>query len=51
VKIARQPTKNRFRPNVTASQPLIGSTMALETRYDVNTHVLSSLLAAMLPAI
>src|ERR1022692_425634 len=33
------------------SQPLSGSTMALETRYDVSTHVLSSCPAERLPAI
>src|ERR1039458_9330256 len=33
------------------SQPLSGSTMAFETRYDVNTHVLSSVPADRLPAI
>src|ERR1019366_3839587 len=33
------------------SQPLSGSTMAFETRYDVNTQVLSSSPAERLPAI
>src|ERR1035438_7075580 len=33
------------------SQPLSGSTMAFETRYDVNTQVLSSWPAERLPAI
>src|SRR5580704_11445028 len=42
--------KKRLRPNAVASQPLIGSTMAFETRYDVNTQVLSSLLAPRSPA-
>src|SRR5580704_2161709 len=42
--------KNRLRPNAVASHPLIGSTMAFETRYDVNTQVLSSLLAPRSPA-
>src|SRR5438132_6710057 len=32
------------------SQPLRGSTMALDTRYDVSTHVLSSCPAERLPA-
>src|SRR5580658_3563811 len=50
VKIARQPMKNRLRPNRPASQPLIGRMIALETRYDVSTHVLWSLLAPRLPA-
>src|SRR5215471_19378926 len=42
--------KKRLRPKAVASQPLIGSTMAFETRYDVNTQVLSSLLAPRSPA-
>ena len=42
--------KKRFRPTAFASQPLMGSTMALDTKYDVSTHVLSSLLAPRLPA-
>src|ERR1700722_3604884 len=33
------------------SQPVIGKTIALETRYEVSTHVLSSLLAPRFPAI
>src|ERR1700675_4407025 len=32
-------------------QPLSGSTMAFETRYEVSTHVLSSVPAERLPAI
>ncbi len=43
--------KKRRRPNRLASQPLIGRTMAFETRYDVSTQVLSSLLAPRSPAI
>ncbi len=39
-----------MRPNSPAIQPLMGSTMAFETRYDVSTQVLSSLLAPRLPA-
>src|SRR5439155_14094788 len=39
-----------FRPNTPASHPLMGRIMALETRYDVSTQVLSSLLAPRLPA-
>src|SRR5271154_154208 len=50
VKIPRQVIKKRFRPNVPASQPLIGRMMALETKYEVRTHVLWSLLAPRLPA-
>src|ERR1700739_1669092 len=42
--------KKRLRPKAIASQPLIGSTTAFETRYDVNTQVLSSLLAPRSPA-
>lgn len=33
-----------------AIQPLIGSTIAFATRYEVSTHVLSSMDADMLPA-
>src|SRR6266404_5816879 len=42
--------KKRFRPKAHASQPLIGRMMAFETRYDVRTHVLWSLLAPRFPA-
>src|SRR5262245_5311720 len=42
--------KNRLRPTMPAIQPLIGRTMAFDTRYDVSTHVLSSLLTPRLPA-
>ena len=51
VKIARQIMKKRFRPKVTANHPLMGRTIALDTRYEVSTHVLSSLLAPRFPAI
>src|SRR6187397_1447900 len=40
----------RFRPNVAASQPVIGRMMALATRYDVNTHVASSIVADIVAA-
>src|SRR5579863_6166051 len=50
VNIQMQKMKNRFRPNRLASQPLMGRTMALETRYDVSTQVLSSLLEPRPPA-
>src|SRR5271167_2623635 len=50
VKTPKQVMKKRFRPKVPASQPLIGRMMAFETRYDVRTHVLWSLLAPRLPA-
>src|SRR5580692_4562956 len=42
--------KKRFRPKMPASHPLNGRTMAFETKYDVSTHVLSSLLAPRSPA-
>src|ERR1700681_3853928 len=50
VKIPKQAMKKRFLPKVPASQPLIGRMMAFETRYDVRTQVLWSLLAPRLPA-
>src|SRR5580658_1204405 len=50
VNIRMQTMKKRFRPKRLASQPLIGRTMALDTRYDVSTHVLSSLLEPRPPA-
>jgi hypothetical protein len=51
VKIAKHAMKNRFRPNLMASQPLMGRTIALETKYDVSTQVLSSLLTPRPPPI
>ena len=39
-----------MRPILEAIQPLIGSTTAFETRYDVSTQVLSSWLTDRLPA-
>src|ERR1700682_1941535 len=42
--------KKRLRPNAPASLPLIGRMMAFETRYEVRTHVLWSLLAPRFPA-
>src|SRR6202049_2372560 len=50
VKRKIQSRKKRLRPNRLANQPLIGSTMAFETKYDVSTQVLSSLLAPTFPA-
>src|SRR5579883_3182009 len=50
VKPTMQIMKKRLRPKVAASQPLIGSTTALETRYDVRTQVLWLLVAARPPA-
>src|SRR5580704_2442431 len=51
VKIPKQVMKKRFRPKVLANQPLMGRMIAFETRYEVSTHVLWSLLAPRLPAI
>src|SRR5271169_659800 len=51
VKKPRQAMKKRLRPSAPASQPLIGRTIAFDTRYEVRTHVLWSLLAPRLPAI
>src|ERR1700719_4857032 len=50
VKIPRQDMKKRLRPSAPASQPLMGRMMAFETRYEVRTQVLWSLLAPRLPA-
>jgi hypothetical protein len=47
---AMQIMKNRLRPNIPTNQPLIGSTIAFDTRYEVSTQVLSSLLAPRSPA-
>src|SRR5215469_1427169 len=51
VKDAKQIMKKRLRPRAPANHPLIGRTTAFETRYDVSTQVLWSLLAPRLPAI
>ena len=51
VKTPKQDMKKRFRPKAPASQPLIGRMIAFETRYEVSTHVLWSLLAPRFPAI
>src|SRR6201987_3901709 len=45
VKKMMQVKKKRLRPSQSTKKPLIGSTTAFETKYVVNTHVLSSLLA------
>src|ERR1700732_3821307 len=50
VNTAMQIMKKRLRPNRPTNQPLIGSTMAFDTRYEVSTQVLSSLLAPRSPA-
>ena len=49
VKIARHVIKKRLRPSVLANHPLMGNTTAFETRYEVSTHVLWSVLAPRLP--
>src|SRR6187431_2649717 len=50
VKPAVDHISNRLRPNVLASHPVIGRMMALATRYDVNAHVASSVVADRLLA-
>jgi len=45
-----QMRKNLLRPTSDTSHPVIGRTIAFDTRYEVSTHVLSSLLAPRLPA-
>jgi hypothetical protein len=42
--------KSRLRPNLLASQPVIGRMIAFATRYDVSTQVASSIDAERLPA-
>src|SRR5208282_1938233 len=44
VKPATAASSSRLRPSTLASQPVIGKTMALATRYEVSTHVASSTL-------
>ena len=41
---------SRLRPNCVASHPVSGSTIAFATRYDVSTHVDSSIVADRFPA-
>src|SRR6185503_11142526 len=41
---------SRLRPKVDASHPVIGSTIAFATRYEVRAHVASSVVADMLLA-
>src|SRR5208283_2933283 len=50
VKMVKQAMKKRLRPSAPASQPLMGKMIALDTKYEVNTHVLWSLLAPRFPA-
>src|ERR1051326_7731189 len=40
----------RLRPNMLASQPVIGRMMALATRYEVSAQVASSIVTDRLPA-
>src|SRR5579862_5339561 len=47
---ATQASRRRLRPNWFASHPEIGRTIAFDTRYEVTTHVPSSLVEARLPA-
>ena len=42
VKIVREIMKYRLRPIISASHPLMGSTIAFAARYEVSTQVLSS---------
>ena len=51
VKRTIQVIRKRFLPNTRESQPVIGRTTALATRYDVNTQVTSSVPAFRLPCI
>ena len=50
VKPVTDDISSRLRPNVRASHPVIGSTIALATRYEVSTQVDSSIVADRLPA-
>src|SRR5438270_2673302 len=51
VKPVTEAISRSLRPNVLASHPVMGRTMALATRYEVRVHVASSVLAERLPAI
>ena len=50
VKPTTDSISSRLRPNMLASQPVIGRMIALATRYDVSAHVASSIVADRLPA-
>jgi len=50
VKPTTDAISSRFRPKTLASHPVIGRMIAFATRYDVSTHVASSMLAERLPA-
>src|SRR5436305_14229730 len=51
VKPITEVSNRRLRPNVEASQPVIGRIMAFATRYEVSVQVASSVLAERIPAI
>ena len=51
VKIATQDIRNRLRPNLSENQFDAGRMIAFATRYDVSTHVASSVVAESDPAI
>src|SRR3954468_10285801 len=50
VKPTTESIRRRLRPNVAASQPVIGRMIALATRYEVSAHVASSIVTDRLPA-
>src|SRR5712691_10806632 len=50
VKPTTDSISSRLRPNMLASQPVIGRMIAFATRYDVNAQVASSIEAERLPA-
>src|ERR1017187_5497287 len=50
VKVATQTMKKRLRPNNDDNQPVSGRTIAFDTKYEVNTQVLSSTPAERSPA-
>src|SRR5947207_8770950 len=50
VKPTTDSISSRLRPNMLASQPVIGRMIAFATRYDVSPHVASSIDADRLPA-
>src|SRR6187551_1828553 len=51
VKPTTESISRRLRPNMLASQPVIGRMMALATRYEVSAQVASSIVEDRLPAI
>src|SRR5206468_5178091 len=50
VKPTTDSISSRLRPNMLASQPVIGRMIAFATRYEVSTHVASSIVTDKLPA-